>query len=286
MTRSLSWFACLLLFVGLTPRVHAHDGIPEQILSVSAEIAAEPGRADLYVRRADLRRQLSKFDEAERDLQVATRLAPEAGALDLVAARLARDQQHPDAAMEAASRYLAREPNHVEALLILGRAAGALHQRRNAVTALSRALALQPNPDVFIERATLLAEAGALAEAVEGLDDGIRRLGPLVTLELAAIDLDRQLRRFDSAIARVDRMASGTARTEPWLARRGVLLEDAGRPDEALASYRAALAAIDTLLPARRSTRATLDLTTDLTARITRLTADPASARGSRRLSR
>ena len=54
--------------------------------------------------------------------------------------------------------------------------------------------------DVGRDRA-LAAESGDhLDEALRGLDEGIKRLGPIVTLELYAIDLELAHKRYDSAL--------------------------------------------------------------------------------------
>lgn len=284
---SRHWLVCLVLLLVAAPFVRAHDGVPEQILAISGEIAVEPRRADLYLRRAELRRQVSQFDAARADLQRASMLDQALLGVDLVLARLERDQQHPSAAAAAATRHLAHDADHNEALLIRGRATAQIGKRRDGAADLTRALARQPNPDVYLERAAMMSvDPADLEEALGGLDEGIRRLGHLVTLELAAIDLERRLQHYDSALARVDRMAASTPRNEQWLARRGSLLEDAHRPSEALAAYRAALASIDTLPPARRSSGSTAALVTDLTTCITRLTATPAPRRPGRSLSR
>src|SRR2546429_3108060 len=54
--------------------------------------------------------------------------------------------------------------------------------------------------DVGRDRA-LAAEGGDhLDEALRGLDEGIKRLGPIVTLEFYAIDLELAHKRYDSAL--------------------------------------------------------------------------------------
>jgi hypothetical protein len=95
---------------------------------------------------------------------------------------------------------------------------------------------------VYIERAAAQAGAGGagLEDAIRGLDTGIARLGPVVTLELAAADMEVLLGRYDAALSRIDRVAAQSGRKEPWLARTGAILEKAGRSEEALATYRTA----------------------------------------------
>ena len=86
------------------------------------------------------------------------------------------------------------------------------------------------------------------------------RFGLLVVLELEAIDLAVERRRFDEALARVDAFAATQSRKEPWLVRRGAILTAAGRPAAARAAYQQTLAAIARLPPHVRGTRALLAL--------------------------
>jgi hypothetical protein len=85
-------------------------------------------------------------------------------------------------------------------------------------------------------------------------------MGPLVTLELPAIDLDVALKRYDSALKRVDTVMARLQRKESWLVRRAGILKIAGRESESQAAYRDALAALEKLPPSHRQTRATLQL--------------------------
>ena len=116
------------------------------------------------------------------------------------------------------------------------------------------------NPELFIERAAAFRSMGKPEEALRTLDMGIKRLGPLVTFELPAIEVEVSMKRFDDALARIDAVSARLQRKETWLMRRGEVLRKAGREPEAAANYRDALAAIDRLPPSHRSTRATLEL--------------------------
>ena len=89
-----------------------------------------------------------------------------------------------------------------------------------------------------------------------GLDEGINKLGPLVTLELAAIDLELRRDNYDAALARLDVITAQSERKEMWLVRRGEILSAAGRSEEAREAFNAALTAIDSLPPARRQSKA------------------------------
>ena len=129
------------------------------------------------------------------------------------------------------------------------------------------------------------AENGA-AYGTDGFSQGLRQLARLIKadigLEAASIDLDgwdshftqqtllpalaRQLTNGVSSFRRDlgARMCSRTPRKELWLARRGEVLEKAGRAAEARAAYQAALVAIDELPEQRRRTKMMTDLRADL----------------------
>lgn len=105
--------------------------------------------------------------------------------------------------------------------------------------------------------------------------EGIRQLGPLVLLELPALELDVQLKRYDAALQRVDVLAAHSPRQEEWLRRRGEILELAGRPAEARAAWAAAWAALETLPPHRRQVPAAEQLAATIQAALQRLDAQP-----------
>ena len=79
-------------------------------------------------------------------------------------------------------------------------------------------------------------------------------------MQLTAIDLEVRQKRYDAALARIDTVAAATPRKETWLARKGEILRQAGRPAEAREAYRAALQALESLPPARRNVPATAAL--------------------------
>ena len=131
----------------------------------------------------------------------------------------------------------------------------------------------------------MLAEDGGdgLTRALHSLDEGIVRLGPIVTLELEAIEVELRLNRYDAALARVDRISAQTPRKDSWLARRGAILERAGRLDEAHAAYRAALDAATSQPERIQHTGASMALVARLRADIARLDGRVNASHGQKR---
>ena len=267
----ITWVAAGLVLGGQI--ASAHTTLAERIAVLSAQVARDPKNTDLLITRAEVHREARQFSEALDDLDRAGRIDRSLASPDLVRARVHLDRRDWQASVDSATRFLARHPTHANARIVRARALAHLGRRHASADDFSAALAERPLPDIYIERAHVVAGDGdgGLAEALRGLDEGIDRLGPIVTLELEAIDIELGLRRYDAALARVDRVAAQTHRTDSWLARRGAVLERAGRLDEARAAYQAALDSA-VAQPARiQHTRASMTLVTGLRADIARL---------------
>ncbi|HWI57296.1 MAG TPA: tetratricopeptide repeat protein [Bacillota bacterium] len=251
---------CLLSPV---PGVQAHGELDELINEASREINGNPRDPQLYLKRAELKRLHREWDAALADLDRADSLSNQWHVLHFVRARVLLDAEWFQSAKVAADRFLAREPNHIEALLTRARAKVKLGEREGAADDYSRAIAhtTMPMPELYLERAQALAEDGGqhLDKALEGLDQGITNLGPVVTLQLAAIDLEVKRNRLDAALARLDAAMAQSPNKEIWLARRGDVLRKGGRNQEAAEAYTAALQVFEKLLPARRAVPAMAD---------------------------
>lgn len=249
----------LALLAYATPGL-AHDSLTAQIARITAELSRDPDNARLLLRRGELRRMNRQWREALADLDRAAALDPTSRRIDLVRAHVFFDASRWADAVAAATTFLTQQPDDADARLVRARALVKLRRVDDAAADFTRSLERQPIPDVYVERVRLQREAGRLEAALQGVEDGLKRLGPVVTLELEALDLETRLRRFDGALARLDRLAAHTARPETWLARRGEVLWRAGRITDARAAYQAALAAADRLPPWTRQTRATQQL--------------------------
>jgi len=275
----------------LASYAQAHEGLHEQIVAVTAKIKRDPKNASLYLQRGELHRLHRDWNRAAADYDRAARLQPELKIIDFVRGRMLFEAGHLKRARLTLDRFLAQQPNHFEGLVTRARVLGKLGFAGEAVRDYSEALALSPDPDLYLERAQVTAgdsrvaartpaaagnapsaavnaqaaavdaqaaarDAQRIDEALNGLDDGIKRLGPVVTLQIAAIDLELRRYNYDAALARLDMVTSQAARKETWLVRRGEILALAGRSEQARLAFNDALAAIDSLPPDRRQTRA------------------------------
>lgn len=252
--------SCLILC--LVTGETTHEGLDQQIARATLEIESHPGRADLRLRRADLHRVHEDWAAAAADYDQAARLDPGLAAVHLGRARLWLAFGDAARAKSSADLFLAKEPDHADGLLERARALSRLGRSTESVEDFTRAIGrlAAPPPEIFLERAAAQRAQGRLEDAVRGLDEGIRALGAVVSLRLAALDLDVELRRYDSALARVLEIESRAERKDSWLVRRGEILLLAGRRDEAREAYRAALASIEGLPAGRRTAPFTREL--------------------------
>lgn len=256
--------ATLMLLAGLAS---AHDGLHEQIAEVSARIKRAPQDAILYLKRGELYRLHQNWRRAEADYDRAARLRPGLAVVDLARGKMLFEAGRSRSAIVALDRLLLKQPQHFEALVTRARVLVKLGRRVEAGQDFTTAIRLTatPQPELYIERARSLADKPGsktdnIIEALRGLDEGLTKLGPLVTLQLYAVDLELRRNGYDKALARLETVAAQSPRKEAWLFRRGEILLLAARKAEAHEAFASALATLESLPMNRRRTRTVIDL--------------------------
>lgn len=255
--KKFTWLVIVAICL-LPVLVHAHEGLHEQIAAITAKIKRDPKNASLYLQRGELHRLHHDWTRAAADYDRAERLQPSLKIVEFARGKMFFESGKPQRAKSTLDRFLGQQPKHYEGLITRARVLAKLGARIDAAEDFTRALSLSPvpEPELYLERANVLAaDEKQLGEALRGLDEGINKLGPLATLQLAAIDLELRRKNFDGALARLDRIAEQSQRKEAWLVRRGEILKLAGRNEEARAAFNAALVAIESLPHAHRQSR-------------------------------
>ncbi len=266
--------ACrIILVLGGFVSLHAHGGTAEHLKRITEQIQRAPTNAELYLRRGELHRKLGNARAALEDFDKAQELAPERLEVDVFRARLHLDANVPELAQLVLDRYLKQRPQHTpqntEAVLLRAQVNAQLGARAQAIRDYTTALArlTQPKPELFLARAQLQVEMKQFEAAINGLDEGIAKLGTLVTLQSLAVEVEVKRKRWDAALTRLETIAAQSPRQEHWWVQRAEILLQAGRKDEAeqaLVSARRALAALPEHL--RRTAASTA-----LEARVTEL---------------
>ncbi|MEO5895366.1 MAG: tetratricopeptide repeat protein [Vicinamibacterales bacterium] len=237
----------------------AHGDLHTQILAATAKITRDPANPALYLERGAVYREHREWARSLADCDRALTLNPQ-----LTDAALCRGLT-----LAASGRYRAAErvlnslltdyPDIVSARIARARTLVALRRPIEADPDYAAALSGNPNPDWYLERAHALHQARE-PRAIAVLDEAIAALGPLVTLQDFAVELDLEAKRYDAALARVDLVISRINGAPAWLLRRAQILEQAHRSEDAAQGYLDTIAAITALPPARRHSRAMADL--------------------------
>lgn len=253
------WPLSIAICLALLPSfVQAHEGLHEQIAAITAKIKRDPKNASLYLQRGELHRLHHDWSRAAADYDRAERLQPSLKIVDLARGKMLFESGRLQRAKSTLDRFLSQQPRHYEGLITRARVLAKLGERSDAAKDFTQALSMPSasEPELYLERAQVIAgDEQRISEALLGLDEGINKLGPVVTLQLAAIDLELRSKNYDAALTRLDQIAAQSERKEAWLVKRGEILKLAGRDDEARAAFSAALLAIESLPPAHRQSR-------------------------------
>ena len=228
----------------------AHGDLDLRILAITRQIeAAANNPARLYLERGELQREHGEWTAASADYDRAAQLDPNLPGVDFCRAKLLADSGQLEAARRMFDQAIQHSPADGECRAGRARVLLKLGQRQAAIADFQRGLELlrQPRPDDVLELAQALNAEGQGAEALRSLDEGIKKLGPIVPLQGYAVDLELGRKNNEAALARIETILARALRKESWFARQGDILLEAGRAPEARRLYAAALAAVNRL---------------------------------------
>lgn len=256
-------FSFFLLFFILPMQASSHPGFDDEIDHITERIDAEPENAKLYWLRGDVNRIYRHWDRALADFQVARELDKHLYKSDLGIGRSYYDQALYLDAVTYLSRFLSHEPGNIRALLYRARAWKHLGRYQQAAADYTRAInqfqsPRKPTPVFYLERAQALEAAGSsyVDDAIAGLEEGMQLIGPIITLDLYAVELETKRRNYDAALQRMDRIINRSERKDLYLVKRSRILTRAGRPDKARRDLHVARDIIEKLPRSRRNSRA------------------------------
>jgi predicted Zn-dependent protease len=258
-----------LVFLLMLPALaRAHPALEEQIRHLSERIAAQPENADLYLHRGELHRIHGDWQAAQEDYERSRRLAPELTRVDLYLGKIWLEAGRLPQSIAALERYLGHSADDAEGWALLGRALRASEEPGEASIAFDRAIGAairagrNPPPEWYLSRARSLVATGPgfRKQALQGLREGLAQLGEPVTLHLEALRLERDLRRTEAALSRLDHLQRSANLEASWLMLRAEVLEEAGHLGKARAALEQALSDLERVPPGRRRTGAYLEL--------------------------
>lgn len=265
-------FAALLVQIALPSIALAHGSHEDRLRGSSARIAKNPGDPRAFLERAQLYREVGRHEEALADLARAAALAPGLPEVALLRARLHMDAGLANEALLAMDTLIVGHGHLGEARRIRALALEQLDRRSEAADEHERALERleHASPDDYIHVAGLLATLEPRTREREQavLERGIERLGPAPAMVARVVELEQERGRLEQALRWHDRLRPPRGPDPEWLARRGELLDAAGRRLEAEAAWTSALYMIQALPASRRSAPATKALEAKLLGRL------------------
>ncbi|GAB3786980.1 sulfotransferase [Dyella agri] len=208
-------------------------------------IAHRPDWAEAHNNLANTCRRLGCFELAERHYRRALALQPGYAQAHSNLAYLWSEQGHYEVAMAEARRAIALNPHLVEAYLNLAEVEGARRHHDAALQALDQAFALAPqNPFVLVACATALCRLQRLPEALRFARDAVACAPQRADAHHALATVLKSLGQTDEALIEFEHAVQlpGTWAEEALLDR-ALLLQEAGREDEADRAFERALEA-------------------------------------------
>ncbi len=208
----------LICWVTQAEPLWAHADLGGRILLATQEIEQHPNDAQLYFERGELYRFHEDWDLAAADLERARNLDPRMHLVELARGKLMYEAGRLQSARAILDAYIAEHPDVVQARLV--RAQVLVNLEDTLAAAEDYTFALErlsgPQPEHYLERAKALAHSGEdyMDLAIASLDEGIARLGPLITLQLYAIELELANKNYKGALNRLDGITEKANRKE------------------------------------------------------------------------
>ena len=262
----------LLALLFFTGQALAHGSLHHQIQDLNTTMLREGKSAKLLVKRGRLQLEHGNNKAATQDFLLALKLDPEERSAYYYLAEQAYKQKRYPEARRNAERFLAKlrgEPGAiVRGQSLFGQILLAQGQYRAAETAFRSAVdqAAEPSPEHYLNLADAQTKAGATAEAISSLDEGMQRLGMLNVLQNKSISVSIESKAWDSALTRLDAMiVQGQGLPELYLRKARILLA-AERQATAHKAAQMGLASIEQIPAARRETPAMNQLRAELLA--------------------
>ncbi len=272
----LPWYP--LIFLLAANPLWAHADVEIRIAELTRRIQKHPTDAGLYLKRGELHRLHGEYSAALSDYWSASQLDMAPHLVNLCTGKLLAKVGQPVLSLAALDRCLALRPDEPNGYISRARLLGNLGQYLAAFVDYTQGIAGLRNqslsPDYYLERARILSSLGDeyIDEVLQGLDEGLEKLGQPLTLQLCAIDLELQRHGYQAALKRLDSILERSPRKEIWLVRRGEILLKARKDQEALSAFQQALEAIESLPARYRKIRTSVELEGQIREAISKIT--------------
>ena len=264
---ALGWYASwsvatfvLLCGCGIGSTALGHGDTHEQVAMLDGLLEENPDHVASLLERADLYRRHRDFEAALVDLNRVRLLSPTSNTVYLLTGLTLLEQGKFKEAESALQTFLGRSSDSVRGHVALAKVLTQQERYLSAAQAYELAIENQatPSPDHYLLRAHAYIAAGEpyLSRALEGLEEGVELLGPLITFQRLAIEIEIDQGKHQDAIERVNMILVDADRKESWLVKKASILYSIGRLEEAIRQFRLAERTIESLPRRLRTTPA------------------------------
>jgi hypothetical protein len=261
-------FVCLVL----TALALGHGSVDQRLTALDAEIKKSPNDAALFLQRGATHAEHEDWTAAEADFAAAEKLVPNLAERFFARGQALLDGGKAEEARVDLEKYCATEKPAARGWAALGRARAKVEMWAGAAAAYERACAGEMQVEWVIEWTRALQKSGNDDGARTAIEAGIARLGPLITLHNARIELEEHAANWPAALEQIERASKvAGGRAERWLIRRSVTLERAGRVPESVAALEEAAAIWEKLPDERKAQAGSQVLKRDIDSALARL---------------
>ena len=225
--------AWLLLLIATLPLANtlAHGSLHEAIQRKSQQIKENPQDAMLLFERGILYQEHGDIGLALGDFQKVLELEPAYDVCHLPLAQLYRDTGALEQAIMHINYFIKQEPGNpfgYETRASVYRMMGAPLQMvadlRQMIT-LKNDNAIRPEDYFQLADGILMAHPGQYAPAIEALEEGLQRLGDIISIQSRLIDLEIAGQRYSSALNHIEQAMKPLARKDRWIAKKAEVLK-------------------------------------------------------------
>ena len=190
--------------------IAAGIGVHEHAELISSKIKNTPNDAKLYFKRANFLLQSGHhLDEALADLKTAETLQPKLPGLSLAYARIYNAKENVEKTQQHIEKHLDANPADLQAL----RFAAKFYQKQKAYKKSEKfylnifTTLDEPDLDLIVEWLRQYQQNQAIKQtALPILDKALLRWGPIASLEIHAIELEKKISHRQNAIARIEKL--------------------------------------------------------------------------------
>lgn len=224
--QSIPALMAFLAFILAVGNGLAHGSLHEAIERKSSQIEAQPDDALLHFERGMLYQEHGDIGPALKDFHRALELEPAYQICHLPLAQLYRDTGNFNRALLHINTFLEQEPENpfgYETRASIFQKTGAFIP---AVADLRKMIALKNDnairPDDYFNLADgiLLAYPGQYGLAIGALEEGVQRLGDIISLQERLVGLEVAAQQYSAALQRIEQVAQALPRQDKWLAKR------------------------------------------------------------------